>query len=59
MVVERMVAEGLMGDKKREMIEKSVEEFKNLNEANKMFILGYMVGVQQERQKKNSRPQTA
>ena len=40
-----------MEDKsKKEMIEKTVQEFQKLNEDNKMFILGYMLGIQQERQ---------
>lgn len=40
-----------MEDKsKKEMIEKTVQEFQKLNEDNKMFILGYMLGVQQGRQ---------
>lgn len=38
-------------NKKKEMIEKTVQEFQQLNEDNKMFILGYMLGIQQERQK--------
>lgn len=43
-------------DRKKEMIEKSAKQFQKLNEDNKMFILGYMLGVQQERQKQ---PKTA
>lgn len=35
---------------KRELIEEAVLEFKKLNEDNKMFILGYMLGIQQGRQ---------
>lgn len=47
-------------DKKKELIEKSAQEFQKLNEDNKMFVLGYMLGIQQERQKTNIRqPQTA
>lgn len=47
-------------DKKKELIEKSAQEFQKLNEDNKMFILGYMLGIQQERQKTARRqPQTA
>ena len=47
-------------DKKKELIEKSAQEFQKLNEDNKMFILGYMLGIQQERQKTVCRqPQTA
>ena len=38
-----------MKDIKKEMIEKSAEDFQKLNEDSKMFILGYMVGIQQER----------
>ena len=38
-------------DKKKELITKSAEEFSKLNEDNKMFILGYMFGIQQERQR--------
>ena len=33
-------------DKKKELITKSAEEFSKLNEDNKMFILGYMFGIQ-------------
>lgn len=46
-----MVAE----DKKKELIEKSAQEFQRLNEDNKMFVLGYMLGIQQERQKGSTR----
>lgn len=47
-------------DKKKELIEKSAQEFQKLNEDNKMFILGYMLGIQQERQKTACRqPRTA
>ena len=42
-----------MKDIKKEMIEKSAEDFQKLNEDSKMFILGYMVGIQQERLKQN------
>mgnify|MGYP005916854467 CR=1 FL=1 len=35
---------------KKELIEEAVLEFQKLNEDNKMFILGYMLGVQQGRQ---------
>ena len=38
-------------DKKKAMIEKTAQDFQKLNEENKMFILGYMTGIQQERQK--------
>ena len=44
---------------KLEMIEKSAEQFKHLNDDNKMFILGYMIGIEQERQKGDGQPQTA
>jgi len=47
-------------DKKKELITKSAEEFSKLNEDNKMFILGYMFGIQQERQRADHKqPQTA
>ena len=47
-------------DKKKELITKSAEEFSKLNEDNKMFILGYMFGIQQERQRADRKqPQTA
>lgn len=47
-------------DKKKELIEKSAQEFQKLNEDNKMFVLGYMFGIQQEKQKTEVRePQTA
>ena len=36
---------------KKELIEKTAKEFQKLSEDNKMFILGYMLGIQQERQK--------
>lgn len=42
-----------MKDIKKEMIEKSAEDFQKLNEDSKRFILGYMVGIQQERLKQN------
>lgn len=35
-----------MKDIKKEMIEKSAEDFQKLNEDSKMFILGYMVYYQ-------------
>lgn len=41
-------------DKKKEIIEQSTRDFQNLNEDSQMFILGYMVGIQQVRQKHNS-----
>ena len=40
-----------MKDKKKEMIEKTAQEFQKLNGDNQMFILGYMLGIQQERQR--------
>lgn len=46
-----MTAEKKMTNGKRELIEKSVQEFQKMNDDNKMFILGYMLGIQQERQK--------
>lgn len=46
-------------DRKKEMIEKSARRFQRLNEDNKMFILGYMMGIEQERQRKTSRAQRA
>lgn len=42
-----------MKDIKKEIIEKSAKDFQKLNEDSKMFILGYMVGIQQERLKQN------
>lgn len=42
-------------DKKKELIEKTAQEFQKLNEDNKMFILGYMCGIQQEKQKKRKK----
>lgn len=44
---------------KKEMIEKATKEFKKLNNDNQMFILGYMQGIQQERQKAQSQTQIA
>lgn len=41
----------MMKNNKKELIEKTAKEFQKLNEDNKMFILGYMLGIQQERQK--------
>ena len=38
-------------DRKKELVEKTAEQFQQLNEDNKMFILGYMLGIQQERQR--------
>lgn len=46
-------------DRKKELVEKTAEQFQQLNEDNKMFILGYMLGIQQERQRTTSQPQTA
>ena len=40
-----------MKSSKKELIEKTAKEFQKLNEDNKMLILGYMLGIQQERQK--------
>ena len=48
-----------MEDKKKEMIEKTAQQFQQLNEDNKMFLLGYMLGIQQERQRPTPQPQTA
>lgn len=48
-----------MEDKKKEMIEKTAQEFQKLNADNQMFILGYMLGIQQERQRTTPQPQTA
>ena len=44
-----------MEDKKKEMIEKTAQEFQKLNGD----ILGYMLGIQQERQRTTPQPQTA
>ena len=52
-------AAGEMKDKKKEMIEKTAQEFQKLNGDNQMFILGYMLGIQQERQRTTPQPQTA
>ncbi|MCB7317553.1 hypothetical protein [Lacrimispora sp. 210928-DFI.3.58] len=35
-----------MDDCKKELIESTASEFKNLSPDNKMFVLGYMIGVQ-------------
>ena len=43
----------------KEMIEKTAQEFQKLNGDNQMFILGYMLGIQQERQRTTPQPQTA
>lgn len=48
-----------MEDKKKEMIEKTAQEFQKLKGDNQMFILGYMLGIQQERQRTTPQPQTA
>lgn len=46
-------------NKKKEIIEQSTRDFHNLNEDSQMFILGYMVGIQQVRQKeKYNSPET-
>lgn len=46
-------------NKKKEIIEQSTRDFQNLNEDSQMFILGYMVGIQQVRQKeKENSPET-
>ena len=44
-------------ERKKELVEKAALDFKKLHPDNKMFILGYMLGIQQERQSKE--PQTA
>lgn len=41
-------------DNKKEKIEKTVQEFQKLTEDNKMFILGYMLGVQKEKEKQHT-----
>lgn len=46
-------------DRKKELVEKTAEQFQQLNEDNKMFILGYMLGIQRERQRTTPQPQTA
>ena len=46
-------------DRKKELVEKTAEQFQQLNKDNKMFILGYMLGIQQERQRTTPQPQTA
>lgn len=56
---ETSMAAVAMEDKKKEMIEKTAQQFQQLNEDNKMFILGYMLGIQQERQRTTPQPQTA
>jgi hypothetical protein len=45
----------LMKDDKKTMITKTAQEFLKLNEENKMFILGYMFRIQQERQEAEHR----
>lgn len=45
----------LMKDDKKTMITKTAQEFLKLNEENKMFILGYMFRIQQERQEAERR----
>lgn len=46
-------------ERKKELVEKTAQQFQQLNEDNKMFILGYMLGIQQEREKKAPQPKTA
>ena len=43
--------------KKKEIIELSTRDFQNLNEDSQMFILGYMVGIQQVRLKEKHNSQ--
>ncbi len=43
-----------MEDKKKETIERTASKFKKLEEKNKMFILGYMIGIQQEKQNRKT-----
>lgn len=45
--------------RKKELVEKTAEKFQQLNEDDKVFILGYMLGIQQERQKTQKQPQMA
>lgn len=47
-----MMENHTLEDKKKELIESTAIEFEKLTEDNKMFILGYMQGIQCERQKK-------
>ena len=45
-------------DRKKEMIEKSATEFQQLPNDDKMFILGYMFGIQKTKQKEQVQSQT-
>lgn len=45
-------------DRKKEMIEKSATEFRQLASDDKMFILGYMFGIQKTKQKEQVQSQT-
>lgn len=51
--MEKVMAE----ERKKELVERAALDFTKLHPDNKMFILGYMLGIQQERQSKE--PQTA
>ena len=51
--------EDMMKDNKKELIERTTQEFAKMNDDNKMFILGYMLGVQQERQRAAVEKRTA
>ena len=42
-------------DKHGEHMERTISNFMKLSESNKMFIIGYMTGVQQERGKSEPR----
>ena len=50
-----MTNETMMVDKHEEHMEKTISNFMKLSESNKMFIIGYMTGVQQERGKSEPR----
>lgn len=46
-----------MKEAKKELIERTAQEFQKLNEENKMFVLGYMLGIQSEKERKESQPE--
>ena len=48
-----------MNKQKQEIIEKAATDFKKLDEANKMLIIGYMMGVQTERERWEKEPRSA
>jgi uncharacterized membrane protein len=48
-----------MSEEKKTLIESTVTDFTKLDADNKMFILGYMLGVQNEKERSELQKKTA